>query len=529
MALRVVLVTILLGGALAIDIDDMSNLREFRFASFVWLIAATYLATIVYGLWMRRSEDWVAQGSVQVITDIIIVGLLTQITGGLDSVFGILFYLTIVASAVLLGRQMAVTTATLAGAWVVVSAGIDLQWLEIPNILPVNRPLNETVYRSVVNVASAFLVAALAGYLSESLGEVQSELAQRGEDLKKLKALNEKILLSMNSGVLTVDSQGVVIFFNRAAEKITGLSADIVLGTEVSQLFPVIAEAIKHGNDALQREEGEYTTTDGTELFLGFSISPLLDENDTPDGLIAIFQDLTAIREMEGQIRRSEKLAAVGELSAAIAHEIRNPLASISGAVEMLQPNGDEEETQTLQKIVIREVDRLDGLISDFLNYSKPRELQLEALDLTRIIDDVLTLASSEFGLVETEIESELKDTRVFADGEATRQILWNLLRNAVQSVSGEAKIIIRLERAKDSVLVSIEDNGPGVPPELRDRVFEPFFTTKSTGTGLGLATTFRLAEQQGGTINVSESSALGGAKFQLSLPQSNVMPPKAV
>ena len=309
------------------------------------------------------------------------------------------------------------------------------------------------------------------------------------------------------------------------------------------------------------RLEGTYTHPDGELLYLGFSVSALRNAAGDLTGQIIIFQDLSQIKALEEQAKLSERMAAIGHLSAAIAHEIRNPLASISGSVEMLQALATlSEDEGALMGIILREVERLNELISQFLEYSRPRKLTPTPIDIEELVCESLQLFRHSHMdiLVALEIDDALEGAEIHLDREAMSQVIWNLLNNAadamverhastessdrlpniplqlpmstpIQSPSEVEDVdpalpridvtLSRGEKNKDALVIAVEDNGPGIPPEIADRLFEPFFTTKEKGTGLGLATIFRLIEDHGGHISLMPPQRLKGARFIIELP----------
>ncbi|MEZ4459692.1 MAG: ATP-binding protein [bacterium] len=511
MLFRVVIVTIFLGTAVALDAESLVNLAEFRNATLLVLIVSTYVLTIAYAIALKLNVHPVRHAVVQLSVDFMTSVALALVTSGLDSLFLFLFYVIVINAAVVLGRPAALAAAAVSTAAFVLFAAIDLGWVTIPNIYGIFRPAKVTVFRLAVNSTAAFVVAVLAGYLADRLGKATAELVRQRSDFADLKALNINILESLSSGLVTTDLEGQVIFVNQAAEHITGVPGEHMMNRPIDAIFPGLWEALQ-SPQPLRRRESAFERTDGTPVFLGFSVSPLTDASGNDNGHIVIFQDLTDIRELESQMRRSERLAAIGQLSAAIAHEIRNPLASISGAVEMLEGESESDSDRALMGIVIREVDRLNVLISDFLEYCRPHNLTIERADLMPVIEEVLALARTR-GHLSVEVEGP---DRVMAelDSQATRQIIWNLLNNAAEA--GADRVRLAIVRSEEKWWIDVEDNGPGVEIAIRDHIFEPFFTTKPKGTGLGLATIFRLMEEQSGSISLTDASTLGGACFRL-------------
>ncbi len=516
MLFRVVVVTIFLGTAIALDADSLTNLGEFRNYTLLGLIVGTYLLTIGYALALKRKVNPTRHAQVQLVVDFTLSVALALVTSGLDSLFLFLFYVVIINAAVVLGRPAAAKAAAASILAFLLFAFVDLGLVSLPNIYGIFRPTKVTLFRLAVNSTASVVVAVLAGYLADRLGKATKELVQQKSDFADLKALNLNILESLSSGLVTTDLNGNVIFVNRAACDITGLEDTDMMDRPIDAIFPGLWAALQ-SEHPLRRRESPFERSDGKSVFLGFSVSPLSDASGRDNGQIVIFQDLTDIRALEAQMRRSERLAAIGQLSAAIAHEIRNPLGSISGAVEMLEGETENESDRALMGIVIREVDRLNVLISDFLEYSRPHNLALEPTDLLRLIRDVTDLAKTR-GKFKIDVQAPAS-AQAYIDDQATRQVLWNLINNAAEADS--SNIMLRLHAAGDVLQLFVDDDGSGVSETIRDRIFEPFFTTKIKGTGLGLATLFRLMEEQGGEIMLEESASLKGAAFRLTLQKT--------
>ncbi|RDV38521.1 PAS domain S-box protein [Bradymonadaceae bacterium TMQ3] len=541
---RAVLVTLFLGSAVALDVRTFASVSEPRNLTLLGLIVGTYALTIAHGLALRQRLKPQTLAWAQILGDLGVTTILALVSGGFDSLFLFFFHLTIINAAIVLGRAGGLVASGLTvlslSYLALVSAGIlPHPILSEPPALQAWRTI---AYEVVVNSVGGIMIAVLAGHLAERLGEATEALQRRDIDLQELRALNEHILSSLSSGLLTVDGRGNVIFMNRAAEEITSWTSKHVLGRALSELFPNLADAAlgpHFGKDP--RLESTFTRPDGSQVHLGFSVSPLRNSESVEVGRIIIFQDLSDIRKLEEQMKRSERLAAVGQLSAAIAHEIRNPLASISGSVEMLHADeAIDDENRLLMDIVLREVDRLNGLITDFLAYCQPRPLRAERRDLRELLEELLHLYRSQAERDRIHLDVDLipqsEPVEAMVDAEALRQILWNLLINAGDAVRSRApedrQVRVELNATtlgqQPAWVIAIEDSGAGVASDLRDRIFEPFFTTKDHGTGLGLATNFRLAESHGGRISVEAPLHLKGARFELVIPAATDSPPES-
>ena len=549
MAFRVVLVTLFLGGTIGVDVETLSSLSEPRNVALFSLIVATYVLTIIYAVLLEGLPELLPLAKVQIAVDFVLTGLLVSFTHGLDSIFVFLFYIDIINAAILAGRAPALysaagTTSIMLGLGVLTSAGIEHPLLQLDAPRQAVLPL---YFEVTVNSVAAFLIAFLSGRLTERLGETTVELQQKRTDLAKLRALTQNILASLDSGVVTVDDSGTIIYFNQAASMITGLEPEDSYGEPLEKIFPEIADTLddiglpsatgvaisRPGATADRRFECEYERPDGDVVFLGFSVSLLKNSEREEVGHIVVFQDLTEIKRLEAAQKRSQRLAAVGELAASIAHEIRNPLASISGSVEMLESVADlDEQDRSLMKIILREVDRLDSLISEFLDYSRPTSLSFDETNLRELLDDVVELFERRDDEATPEVAVNWSDDeegwRVKVDRESVRQVVWNLLNNASEAIGddsdepGRIRIAVTTDEVEELTYyrLVVEDSGPGLPEVDRDRIFEPFFTTKEDGSGLGLATSHRLIDEHEGRIELGESESLGGARFVIWLPK---------
>jgi len=566
MAFRVLLVTVFFGAAIAININTFSELSSTRSSVSIGLIISTYALTILYATLIDRVSSLVGFARTQLTVDVVLSALLVVTTGGLrESIFVFTLYLPIIGSAILVGRQVALRSAT--------SVGFILLYLILVSLgaIPSPHPLVDITTSAAprallveggANIVFAYLLAWVSGQLAQQIGEAREEIERAQFDIAELRALNADILASLSSGLLTLDEEHRIIFFNQAAEEITMLERDAIFGKPLEEIFPKFAARLVSLDTSETRErrfEDVFLRSDGRSLFLGFSVSALRARQGSARGKIIIFQDLTHIRALEEHARRTEQLAVVGQLAASMAHEIRNPLASISGSVEMLQEmKTEDEDERMLMDIVTREVHRLDSLISQFLDYSRPRTLHITATHLGALLEEVLRLfrAGAEGVAIMLELDEELREVRLKLDAEAVRQIVWNLLNNASEAmqqdsslepppqgamvepsrrISGSfpsAQVLtqgnyprIDIQVHKDTrdgdpvIRLDVEDNGPGISGEVAERIFEPFFTTKTHGTGLGLATIFRLVEQHGGSIRVRAPEVLRGARFSVELP----------
>jgi two-component system sensor histidine kinase PilS (NtrC family) len=542
MGARLALSLVSLGIAVALEAAGWSySPSEWR--GFYGTVIFAFVATIGYGLILRRVRRVKRFVVLNIATDIAIVSALVHLSGGADSPFAFLYVVIGVYGAILLERKGALICAV-AGALVyggVILAG-EQELLPQQAIGP-RDPAPVLLSMWVVNAAGVVLVAWLASLLSAELRRAGEALEQRTSDLSRLQTLHERTVESLKSGLLTTDLDGRITSFNSEAERITSQDRASVLGTDVEAILPGLREQLVADFDSIAasgsstRGRMAYRGQDDILRYLGVGTYVLQDgEAGGAGGHVVIFQDVTDVVQMEANLRQSERLAAIGELSASIAHEIRNPLAAISGSIEMLQGGrtGSKESADSahLMKIVMREVDRLNHLISDFLNYARPRPSNLETFPIQEIISGILEMfdaARPEAVEIDFEVEDGLT---VFADADQLRQLLWNLVLNASESMLGGGRLSVSArsleegdsqgdssvgrkghgeEEGKARLLeIAVADDGSGIPQEKLDRIFDPFFTTKKSGSGLGLATVHRIVQNHGGIVRLESELGVG-------------------
>jgi len=498
-------------------------------------------ATIGSGLIVRRFRSPRAFGTLQVGTDLVVATAIVHTTGGSHSVFAFLYVLVVAYAALLFDRRLSVGAALAAslayGASLLASAqGWGVSGAALPP-----APLPLLYADAAVKGGALFVVAALASGLSRELARADRALDERTRDFGRLQDLHELTVQSLGSGLLTVDHDGTIRSYNREAEHITGVPVAEAMGKPLTTILPGAEGLIGRGSDGERlRERMPYTDAAGEFLHLGLAASVLRDGEGRPSGHVIIFQDITEIVEMEHELRQTERMAAVGELAAGIAHEVRNPLASMSGSVQILRASLPEEdaEQRRLMDIVLRETDRLDHLIGDFLLYARPKPPEPVGVDLSALTSDLREMyvsACPEGVSARFEVPEGLAP---WVDEDQLRQLLWNLLLNGGQAMEAsggvlrlDARRLPAQEAASEdrnhedgegyaSVEISVSDTGVGIDPERLERVFEPFFTTKPRGSGLGLAMVHRIVEANAGTLSV-ESEPGQGTRFALRLPEA--------
>lgn len=526
MLFRLVLISLVLGATILLGWLSDVDLGAPNAVLLFGIIAGTYVLTIVYALSLNRVVNRLRFAYIQLALDLATATLLVHITGGAQSAYTFFYPITIIGAATVRFRLGAVvvtlvsialyTTASLAG-W--------FELLPLPSgqrILPHELSTVELVRSMGLNVAAFGAVGFLAINLGGQLQRTSASLESEREAAADLFTLHEDIVRSLTSGLLTVDNSDHVLTMNHAARDILGLPTDIQQGTPLAEVAPELAEALHplEQREAMRRGEIELMRKDGRELVLGVSVSPLVDHLDGIHGRIVNFQDLTDMRLMEFQVQRAERLATIGTIAAGVAHELRNPLASISGSIELLRST-DGADRNALMEIVTREVERLDALIADLLDYTNPRPRETVKFDLVELTEETLRVFAQDKSVegVELELRKPKGPIELIADPAKLRQVLWNLLRNAAAAArDGGGHVTVTLLLAEAHAHIDLVDDGPGIPADAVRRIFDPFFTTRSGGTGLGLAIVQSLIGEHSGEIDVL--TAVGkGTTFALRLP----------
>jgi len=516
-------------------------------------VAFAFAATIVYGVVLHRFFSPHGYAVLNVVTDVAIVTGLVHFSGGADSVFPFLYVLVAAYSAFLFESRGALATAaiSIAAHGAALFAG-HRGWVTSLGIGQ-PEPVGALLMTWLVNSGAVATVAILASLLTSELRRTGAALYQRTSDLLRLENLHQRTVESLMSGLLTTDHDLRISSFNPEAERITGQALGEVMGRDAEEIIPGVGALAEHAGDASggpnPRTRITYRNRQGVDLYLGLAVYILKESDGAPDGFVVIFQDVSAVVEMEADLRRTERLAAVGELSASIAHEVRNPLASISGSIQMLRsqmgPTEDDDgESQKLMAIVLRETDRLNRLITDFLEYARPGPAKPEPVDVAGVVDEVLGMFQSirpeklEFDLL---LQPGLEIT---ADASQLRQIIWNLVLNASEAMPEGGRLTVStrafpgelpqefskvdrneaLEPAKYGwAEIAVADTGMGIAPDVCERVFDPFFTTKSSGSGLGLAAVHRIISEHSGFAKLE--SVLGeGTTVRLRFPRAEVV-----
>ncbi len=530
MAVRTVVISLVLG--LTIWVGDVAGVPRDAPAYLVLIAAviATYALTIVHALLLRGGVDPNRLVWAQLVGDLAITSVLVYVTGGAQSAYTFFFALSVVGASVLRHRRGAVLIAAASIALVVLiglAAWTDVLPLPmLPRLAPEAQRGAELARSLGLSVAILSAIGLLAYVLGAELERSAANLATQRQAAADLYALHRDIVRSLSSGLVTVDLDGNLLTINQTASDLLAVAPDQAVGRSLDELMPGMGARLRalSRRGRLRRSDLVLAPREGRPgRTLGISVSPLRDVADTVIGRVINFQDLTDLRTLEESMRRTERLATVGQLAAGIAHEIRNPLASISGSIELLgQAPRASEEDKALMAIVLREIDRLNALVGELLDYANPRPPELVEFDLGELLAETLQVLRQDRSWGGVRVVAELPSERlvVVADPAKLRQVAWNLVRNATEAiVGGVGQVVVRAHADGEQVVVEVEDDGPGIPADQLARIFDPFFTTKKRGTGLGLATCHGIVAEHGGTLAV-DSTPGRGSRFVMTLPR---------
>lgn len=492
---------------------------------FSYFIAILYFLTIIYAItlrWIKTPSLFTIFAYIQIVIDVISEVVLVYLTGGIESWFSFTLLLSIISASIVLNRRATYYTAVLSS--ILYGVLLDLQFYHLLPGFPVSIFVaKDYLYNVFAHIVAFYLVAFLSGYLSGKLHTVTQTLRERDTDLNDLRTLSRDIVESMPSGIFTTDLNGRIITFNSSAQKITGKDSTDVIGKTPQDIFPFLRSVDVRETE--ERIEGEIQNRDET-IHVGIRFSALKNSAGMLMGMIGIFQDLTRVKAMEAEIQKKEKWAFIGELSALIAHELRNPLAPLKASVEMLhEKKVSEQHADQLMKIALSEMDRLDSFVTDFLLYAKPQQPRKDSFNLHQSLREVITLLHSAKTAKGNVKISENLEGELFITGDSNqlRQVFWNLGINAIEAMSDGGEFIISTEKKNNSVEITFRDTGKGISKKDIDNIFYPFFTTKEKGTGLGLAITQRITEEHGGKIIVKSQGIGTGTTFKVILPIDHV------
>ncbi len=514
---RVVIATFLLGITTLIRIKETELSLQAALASLYFIIALIYLFSFACLFIPKIIKNIRLNIYIQSLSDVSLITGLVYVTGGIESIYSVLYPLVIIYSTLFLAGRGGLISASVGG--IFYGLLLDLQFYGL--IQPVsllgydyNYEAGYIFSRIFIHIISFYIVALLTSFAAKQEKMARDLLEEKESAFDQLDLLHKSIIESVDSGILTIDLNGNIKSFNKGAEEITGFLRFEIINKKLDDVFPVLSSMLNKKNQL--KQGSRFEVTDSGKM-LGCSVTPLVDSNRKKVGNTLIFQDLTVIKEMERKIERNKRLAFVGVMAAGLAHEIRNPLASISGPIQMLSKDLRLDETdRKLMQIILRGKDRLDGFVKDFLLLARPKPSERRDINVKVIIDDLLeSLRFSPGWREDIEVIKNLcNQPGIYGNKAEIRQVIWNMISNAIQAMpeGGKLKIETRevFNDTKEYLEIRISDNGCGIEEKNQDKVFEPFYTTKKNGTGLGLAIVNRIVETHMGKIRIKSKPGKG-------------------
>jgi two-component system sensor histidine kinase PilS (NtrC family) len=533
---RAVAITFVLGSAILVQyrVEHSPALSWFQIRPFFGLIALTYALTIVWWLTLRFVDRHPWLIDVQVACDALIVSAIVYLTGGVASYYSTLYTMPIIAASTVQSWRGGLMVSVLSS---VIYAGLVIaQYQDVPlpfsSVREVMPPARVAALTVGLNVFGFMAVAGLSGYLAEGLRRTGAQLERASTQLQDLQAFNQHVIDSLTSGLATCDMEGRILTFNRAAEAITALTASAAVGrraVDILQLPEAFRDLFARGAtpSAAQRHEFGYHRWDGRQIEVGMTSAPLITPRGE-SGFLFTFQDVTELKKRDREARVQQRLAAVGEMAAGIAHEIRNPLASMAGSIQILRDELPLTPDQSqLMDIVLRESDRLNDTIRSFLSFAKPQRTAVAEVDVRQILADTARLLENSAEVTDRHsIVVAVPDEPVVyrADEAQIRQIVWNLATNGLRAMpaGGQLRLRVRATPAAGErhaeVVVGVDDEGVGIAPEDVDGIFQPFRGGFANGTGLGLSIVHRIATDYGGEVRVVSQQGKG-TSVEVALP----------
>jgi two-component system, NtrC family, sensor histidine kinase PilS len=508
---RVIIITFLLAIELAITTLTTTSVDK---RLFIGVILAWYAVAAAHMIIMSFWKDLRTQARVQIGTDLVFTTLIIYVTGGIDTSFNFLYPLIIIIASVLLSQAWAYYTAGVS--FILLGGVLEASYFGFIRTFSTARVDLKSLQAVIFINGFAYLtIAYLSGRLSNRLRQVDVELADKTFALEDLQALHENIVNSISGGLITTDLQGQVKVVNLAGQRLIERTAAQFTGHPVQDLFldPLPIPAATPTD-----REVRARVRSGLDKLFRVTVTPLLVPDRGAIGYVYVFDDLTEIRRLEREVRMRDRLAAVGRLSAGIAHEIRNPLSSIAGSVKVLSNIAALTEDQhALVEIVTRESERLNAIITDFLTYSREKKLQMTPIDLRILLEDTLTLLSNRPERIIIERRFSASEAYSVGEGDRLKQVFWNLCENAIRAMkanySGEGpigRLTVALLSEGDEWVISVRDSGAGMTPHQVEKIFEPFQSAFEGGTGLGLAIVYQIVQAHDARIFVNSTPGKG-------------------
>ncbi|MGB5218230.1 MAG: ATP-binding protein [Smithella sp.] len=516
--IRIIIITIFLGITVFVDVKrELFTLSHITINYFYFIVAVIYLFSAIYIVLYKFKVNYQRIIYLQITMDILFITFLILMFGNTQIDYSLFYTLVIIYSAIFTGRKGGLLVASIAS----IFYGFLLN-LDYYNLMPSfsalhyneNSDFADAFTNLMVRITSFYVLAFLASFIVEQEKKTASLLEEKASEFNQLDRLFRSIVESVYSGVMTIDMSNNIKTFNNAAAEITGFSRNTVQGRKLDDVFPEFLPFLTDemiNKQINNRIEMAIEGNAKNRINLGLSVSPLKGKYEKRIGNILIFQDITKIKQMEKDLEKSRNMALIGEMAAGWAHEVRNPLAAITGSIELLKQGMDLEGTnKRLMEIVLRSKDQLETFVRDFLLLARPVPVNRESVDVNRITEEILeSLKVNKDWIHQIEIRTTFcDDAKAFANKEQVRQIIYNLMLNAVQSMEKGGILSIATSKVlridgHEYTEITISDTGCGIAEEDLEKIFEPFFTKKEKGTGLGLSIVNHIIEGYNGKINV--------------------------
>ncbi|MBI3896324.1 MAG: PAS domain S-box protein [Acidobacteria bacterium] len=528
---RVIIISFLLG--IQLIIQQVTQLQDLTVVQvpmkyFLAVLIFWYLLDLIFHILLKINADVRLQAYIQMVSDTLLVSLAVYFTGGLDSHFYFLYPLTCLMGSIVLSRGGAYLVASLC----FIQAGLSLElpyYDLIPSYGMINPDLKSLQIRIATNLVAFLAIAYLGSRLTGILRRTGVELKDKAGKLEDLQALNQDILESMRGGLITTDLGGRILSLNSPGAEILGCHAASLVGRPLETVFPGIAPDAKP-DISKPRLEIPWVGSAGEEKYLGLSVAPLSRNGETV-GYVYNFQDLTQLKQLEREVQLTDRMAAIGRMAAAIAHEIRNPLASIAGSVKLFSGMASlNPDQQRLIHIVLKESERLNGIITDFLLYSREKTYRFEVVNIIEVLGETLALLENHPRFDRHHrIERQFPVEPVLArlDTDRMRQVFWNLGDNALKAMPQGGTLSVQVLSRGGRLEILFRDTGVGLTSHQAEKIFEPFQSDFEGGTGLGLAIVYQIVQAHNGSIRAEPVAQ--GCAFRIELPQAILVPERLV
>lgn len=526
---RVLLVTTLLGSALTVQIVYPDAPAYSVLYTFIGL---TYLFTIFYGLFYKLLQSTSFYIYLQLIIDALMITMLIYFSGGIESRYKLLYTIPIVTAALLLYRKGALILAIVS--FFLYGIMLNLLYYRIishPSVKPMNLvPLGTLIYDLFFHLFVFSVITLLIGSIAETQRRTGKTLEHTSVKLDDLKVFNRNVIDSMNSGLMTTDRNGNIISYNKLALDISQKIGEKIESGSITRFLKIKKNEFRKIKDLLLLHnihvmEKAFYIKNGDMIMLTFNISILPNSKGEIIGYIFSFQDLTELHKLKDELKMKDKIAALGSMAASIAHEIRNPLASISGSAQELTMGSNlPDNDKALMHIIVKETKRLNKIITEYLNFTRPYPFTPKETDLANAIKETIILAMKSPSYKEKKHDIQFITnnvaTKFVGDADALKQVFWNLILNSLQAMpdGGVLKIFMSENKNPHEILLSFVDEGSGIPEERRDEVFQPFKTFTGDGYGLGLSVVYRIVDEHGGRV-IIKNNLPKGTKVDLILP----------